>query len=427
MMKKRITFIVIIITAFSMFVGCEKESLCVATGDNGAVSFEYGDSSINEESCFELASIGKTVAAYIALKLVNEGKISLQENIKPYLDPKLITNDEKMNDITLEDLLDHTAGFSPSYELFVDKKVYTTPGKTFRYSGVGYIYLQSVIENVSGMDFEQAAKVFVFEPLDMHHSSFEKMDTVTPYMKLSSVAMYSFLPFSLFFLFLFGGSELIRIVLVQTKKSQKAINLLTHRRLMVLCLLVSVLANTAILCFVLVSKIVVYFIISMVTLGLTMYIFRRKKLFYFCLLLLTLLVGLLTAIDVTVPVTNDLTAKDAHCAYSFKSTASDMAKFCQELLKQYNNTDSALHEMFKPHININESNDWGLGLAIEHADTEKTFWHSGINPGFQSLMVLHPESNRFIVVLTNSDKGLETCKDKARQFLGFNGQWNISH
>lgn len=162
----------------------------VAYYENDRVVFQnYGDG-IDEKSVFELASNGKVISAYIALKLVDEGKINLDDKIAPFLDSDLLTNDERLNDITVKQLLCHTAGFSPSYELGIDKRIYSNPGEEFCYSGVGYIYLQSVIENVSGMTMEQAAEYYVFEPLGMENSTFEHTRIVTPYMNLSSVVIY---------------------------------------------------------------------------------------------------------------------------------------------------------------------------------------------------------------------------------------------
>ena len=86
----------------------------IAYYENDRVVFQnYGDG-IDENSVFELASNGKVISAYIALKLVDEGKINLNDKIAPFLDSDLLTNDERLNDITLKQLLCHTAGFSPS-------------------------------------------------------------------------------------------------------------------------------------------------------------------------------------------------------------------------------------------------------------------------------------------------------------------------
>ncbi len=164
----------------------EQMAYSIACYENNKIVFEnYGDG-INEQSVFELASNGKVISAYIALKLVDEGTLKLEDKIAPFLDDNLITDDERIYDITLKQLLCHTAGFSTSFELGVDKKIYSNPGDKFCYSGVGYIYLQNVIENVSGMTIEQAATCYVFEPLGMKNSTFEHAKTVTPYMRVCS-------------------------------------------------------------------------------------------------------------------------------------------------------------------------------------------------------------------------------------------------
>jgi CubicO group peptidase (beta-lactamase class C family) len=70
---------------------------------------------------FEAGSLSKPVTAYICLRLSSEGKLSLDDNITKYLSGKWITDDVRMKNITIRHLLSHTAGFSPSYELGVDK------------------------------------------------------------------------------------------------------------------------------------------------------------------------------------------------------------------------------------------------------------------------------------------------------------------
>ena len=77
-------------------------------------------------------------------------------------------------------------------------------------------------------------------------------------------------------------------------------------------------------------------------------------------------------------------------------------------------------------VKIDENNAWGSGIAIEYInETQMTYWHSGINPGFQSLFVLYPEQNKYIVILTNSDRGLDFSKEIARSFLNIDGEWDI--
>lgn len=102
-----------------------------------------------------------------------------------------------------------------------------------------------------------------------------------------------------------------------------------------------------------------------------------------------------------------------------------MALFCSELMERADDPDDMIGNMFIPAVEIDENNSWGLGIAIESRNGSVTYWHSGINPGFQSLYVLQPEADRYIVVLTNSDRGLDYSISAARSFLGSDWQWQI--
>ena len=103
-----------------------------------------------------------------------------------------------------------------------------------------------------------------------------------------------------------------------------------------------------------------------------------------------------------------------------------MAIFCEELMEKAKSSDDVFNNMFVPAVKIDENNAWGLGIAIETiSESKTTYWHSGINPGFQSLFVLYPEQNKYIVILTNSDRGLDFSKEMARSFPDIWGEWDI--
>jgi len=386
--------------------------------NNKIVFLNYGNG-INEKSVFELASNGKVISAYIALKLVDEGKINLEDKIASFLDTDLLTHDERIYDITLKQLLCHTAGFSPSFELGIDKKIYADPGEKFCYSGVGYIYLQNVIENVSGMTIEQAAQYYVFEPLGMHNSTFEYTKTVTPYMKLSSVVIYTFTAFIIVFIVLL----LLSFIIGKITKFR----FFTYKSSLSVCFITAGIVNTLFLTFVFVSKVVVIFLICFVFMGVFLLLTRKNtKLFYASIPTVIILIMILGfTIPVSIPVTNDIVAKTPNCAYTLKSTSEDMAAFCQELMKQYYSDDGAVKDMFSAAVNIDTVNSWGLGIAIEYESKGETYWHSGINPGFQSLFVLYPLQDKYVLVLTNSDNGLSFAKETAKDFLEIDGCWDI--
>ena len=346
---------------------------------NGQITYENFGNGIDENSMFELGSNGKTVTAYIALKLVQEGKIGLEDSIAKYLDSNLITEDERIKSITLRQLLCHTGGFSPSYELGVDKKIYSNPGEEFRYSGVGYIYLQNVIENISGMSLENAARHYVFEPLGMTNSTFEYKKTVTPYIRFSSAVIYSFAGFILAFIVLF--------IILYFIGALSKFKLFKMKTAFFIAFVIAALLNTVFMLFVLVSKVAFIFWIYFVFVGMIMIFFRKKKGLYFsCMPVLTILVLILGfTVPICVPATNDIIPRKANSAYTLRSTAKDMSLFCNELMTQYNNGDDALKGMFLSAVTIDDKNSWGLGIAIESESKDKTYWHSGINPGFQSL------------------------------------------
>ncbi|MBR3637979.1 MAG: serine hydrolase [Lachnospiraceae bacterium] len=405
-------------TAFASAKDYGIRNYCIVYGENGNITYDSYGKGIDENSVFELGSNGKTVAAYIALKLTDEGKIGLDDTIAPYLDSNLLTNDERMNEITLRQLLCHTAGFSPSYEFGVDKKIYSDPGAEFRYSGVGYIYLQNVIENVSGMTFEQAAKHYVFEPLGMKNSTFEKTKTVTPYIRFSSVTLYAFAVFLLSFIVLFLIAVIVGLI---TK-----FRIYSLKTAFFVCFVLAGIINTTAILFIL-SKAAVPFFIYFAAAGLILFLTRKKNVLYYSVMpALTVLILILGfTLPGSLPVTNDLTARKTNCAYSLKSTGNDMGLFCAELMNEYADENSAVHDMFSPVVTVDDSLSWGLGIAIESDEGKETYWHSGINPGFQSLYALYPSVDRFIVVITDSDNGLDYAKERAKTFLDVNGRWDI--
>lgn len=386
---------------------------------NGSADFFHYGKETDENTIFELGSCGKTVAAYIALAMVDEGRLNLNQKIKPYLSSNLITEDLRLDEITLKQLLCHTAGFSPSYELGIDKKIYSDPGKEFRYSGVGYIYLQNVIENAGGMTFEQAATHYVFEPLKMKNSTFEHVKTITPYMNFGNAVLYALIVFVLAFaLLLFISAVTGKLTGYKFYKFRTAF---------LIAFFSAGIINAAALLLIM-SKVLVVSVICFAIMGIALLVTRNKqKLFYVCVpVFIAVLFVLGFTLKLYVPVTNELVPKQPNCAYSLKSTAKDMSLFCNELMEKQKSPDNAFCSMFIPAVQIDEKNSWGLGIAVEAADNgEITYWHSGINPGAQSLFVLYPAQNKYAVILTNSDNGLNFAKEKVRAFLNFDGGWDI--
>ena len=130
------------------------------------------------ESVFEVESIGKPVAAYAALKLVESGALELDKPIHMYLDQSWLPGSEWSDQITLRQLLSHTSGLSNRLHP-IDKSISFEPGDHFSYSNVGFQYLQAVIEAVADSSLDGVVHDTTFSPLAMSSSTFADRSDVT--------------------------------------------------------------------------------------------------------------------------------------------------------------------------------------------------------------------------------------------------------
>jgi len=136
------------------------------------------------------------VTAYTALRLVEEGNLSIDEPVHSYLDNPWLPPSVFADRITLRQLLSHSSGLGDG-TWFKNKSIVFEPGTNFLYSGLGFEYVRELIEQLSGTSFEQVAREKVFEPLSMSSSSFVDETSVMNYM---SNGQMSYLLIFLFFL-----------------------------------------------------------------------------------------------------------------------------------------------------------------------------------------------------------------------------------
>jgi CubicO group peptidase (beta-lactamase class C family) len=125
---------------------------------------------VTDRTIFEAASLSKPLFAYAVLKLVDSGKLDLDAPLSKYL-PAYLDNDERLGQITARRVLSHTTGF-PNWRQAGPLAIHFTPGERFSYSGEGFVYLQKVVERITGEPLEEHLKKSVFAPLRMTESSF---------------------------------------------------------------------------------------------------------------------------------------------------------------------------------------------------------------------------------------------------------------
>jgi CubicO group peptidase (beta-lactamase class C family) len=136
---------------------------------------------LTAKSKFGIASGTKPFTAFAVLQLVNEGKIKLDDTVVNYL-PELTLDDVRWKQVTIRQLLNHTSGLpnptivapartiKEGVERLHDWKLQSNPGEKYRYSNANYWTLAYLVEQISGMAFNDYLTQKVFLPLDMNDS-----------------------------------------------------------------------------------------------------------------------------------------------------------------------------------------------------------------------------------------------------------------
>ena len=186
-------------------LGCA--SLVLVQG--GKIAAEHGFGVANAETqapvksdqtLYQLASVSKAVTAWGVMKLVEEGKLGLDEPIMPRLKRWRFPGSEAHRDrVTVRHLLSHTAGLDDGlgYGGFLPGETVQTleesltltkdstvgapravtvarePGTGAAYSSGGYTVLQLLIEEVTNRPFADYMKEAVLQPLGMTKSSYD--------------------------------------------------------------------------------------------------------------------------------------------------------------------------------------------------------------------------------------------------------------
>ena len=153
---------------------------------------------------FRTASIAKSFAAGVIWRLVEDGKLGLDDPISKYIDPSLVSRIHVLNGvsygerITIRQLLCHCSGVydfaevDGAWERFVfmhpekrwerqeyfeyairDGKPYFVPGQGHHYSDTGYELLGLVIEKVTGKPLAAVYREYIFQPLGIKETYLE--------------------------------------------------------------------------------------------------------------------------------------------------------------------------------------------------------------------------------------------------------------
>jgi len=145
------------------------------------------EEAITDTTAFHLASTSKPFTGMAILRLVQEGRIKLEDDLTKYFPEFPYPN------ITVKDLLCHRSGL-PNYLYFMDDKtkwpadkmvsnqdvsdfmiqhkpaISYKPNTRFNYCNTNYVLLALILEKVTNIPYPQYLKQTIFEPLGMHHT-----------------------------------------------------------------------------------------------------------------------------------------------------------------------------------------------------------------------------------------------------------------
>lgn len=143
---------------------------------------------VGPHSIFEAASLSKPMFAYLFLEYRQLAGLTLTTPVEKILPLADLKGNPRRKRITPDLLLSHQSGL-PNWRgtLQVDATTYdqqfppnnklklvAKPGKTFSYSGEGFLYLQRVLEKQMGKSLEELAREALFIPLGMPHSTYSE-------------------------------------------------------------------------------------------------------------------------------------------------------------------------------------------------------------------------------------------------------------
>ncbi len=150
-------------------------SVAFVSGGEVAWSAELGVANaetgapVTPETVFEAASLTKPVVAYAVLRLVERGEFDLDTPLWSMLPYPRLEHDERSRAITARHVLSHTTGL-PNWG-GDPLEMSRTPGLRWGYSGEAFVYLQRVLEDLTGTSLAELVRREVFEPLGMTSSS----------------------------------------------------------------------------------------------------------------------------------------------------------------------------------------------------------------------------------------------------------------
>ena len=175
-------------------------SVALARGDESIIEKAWGtadlefDVDADSQTMFRIGSVTKQFTAAAILKLVEEGKLSLDDEITKFIPDYPVQG----HTVTIRHLLTHTSGIRsytgiPGFmethtaeplshdellAFFKDKPFEFEPGEKFAYNNSGYYLLGMIIENITGMPYGAYLQQAIFTPLGLARTRYDSTEQI---------------------------------------------------------------------------------------------------------------------------------------------------------------------------------------------------------------------------------------------------------
>ena len=174
--------------AVGLLVDGEEHYIC-----HGVTSVE-NPLPVDEHTLFHIGSTTKTFTATLVMRLVEQGRIDLEREVRTYLPDFRVSDEDVSSRVTVRQTLNHTAGWDGDF--FLDTGTgddalarYVTAmssldqtsefGGDASYNNASFSVAGRIVEVVTGGTFEQAMRELVLEPIGLHETFSFLRDVIT--------------------------------------------------------------------------------------------------------------------------------------------------------------------------------------------------------------------------------------------------------
>lgn len=149
---------------------------------------------VTADTLFQVGSITKTFTGTALMRLVEAGKVGLEDPVRKYLPEFRVKSEEVSAAVTVRHLLTHTAGWVGDHfddfglgddalarmvAALAELPQLTPPDTVWAYNNAGFYVAGRIVEVVTGKPYEEALKELVLEPLGLEHAYFFAHDVIT--------------------------------------------------------------------------------------------------------------------------------------------------------------------------------------------------------------------------------------------------------